>query len=228
MYSLPVLLKNLKFELDETDAIYIVDESPNEIFLEIQKSCIAAMQGSKGLLFISNNEFKSGRGASIRRGIIKSIQLFPNLEHIIECDADGSHQTFDIISLKRSKKSADLLIGSRYLNESKIIGWPISRSILSRILNFSIPRIIGVQVSDITNGLRRYSRSAFEAIVATTPETNGFIYLTEIALLIKKKGLIIDEVPTTFVNRTIGESTVTLKELSSAAIGLFLIMKKVV
>jgi acetylglutamate synthase len=86
--------------------------------------------------------------------------------------------------------------------------------------------LIGVQIKDVTNGLRRYSKQAIEIIVGEEPRTSGFIYLTEIVVLVKNKKLSISELPTTFVNRVIGKSTVTFNEILSATFGLVLILKK--
>lgn len=224
--SLPALLANLGSELTYTDAILVMDESPSEIFLEMSRSCITAMSGTQCQLIFSNYQPKSGRGASVRRGILSAVKLFPDFEFVVECDADGSHKPEDIIKLIQSSNNADLLIGSRYMKGSKIIGWPLSRVFFSKVLNFMIPKLIGVQIKDVTNGLRRYSKQAIEIIVGEEPRTSGFIYLTETVVLVKNKKLSISEIPTTFVNRVIGKSTVTYNEILSAIIGLILILKK--
>ena len=224
--SLPALLANLGPKLTYADAILVMDESPSEIFLKMQRSCITAMSGTKCQLIFSNNQPKSGRGASVRRGLLSAVKLFPDFQFVVECDADGSHQPEDVIKLIQSRNNADLLIGSRYMKGSKIIGWPISRVFFSLVLNFMIPKLIGVKIKDVTNGLRRYSRQAIETIVSEEPRTSGFIYLTETVVLLKNKKLSISEIPTTFVNRVIGNSTVTFNEILSATFGLILILKK--
>ena len=224
--SLPALLENLGPALNYKDAILVMDESPSEIFLEMQRSCINAMSGTTCKLVFSNHQSKSGRGASVRRGILSAVKLFPDFQFVVECDADGSHQPEDVIKLIQSRNNADLLIGSRYMKESKIIGWPKSRVFFSLVLNFMIPKLIGVKIKDVTNGLRRYSKPAIEIIVSEEPRTSGFIYLTETVVLLKNKKLSISEIATTFVNRVIGNSTVTFNEILSAMIGLILILKK--
>ena len=224
--SLPALLANLGPKLTYADAILVMDESPSEIFLKMQRSCITAMSGTKCQLIFSNNQPKSGRGASVRRGLLSAVKLFPDFQFVVECDADGSHQPEDVIKLIQSRNNADLLIGSRYIKGSKIIGWPISRVFFSLVLNFMIPKLIGVKIKDVTNGLRRYSKPAIEIIVSEAPRTSGFIYLTETVVLLKNKKLSISEIPTTFVNRVIGNSTVTFNEILSATFGLILILKK--
>jgi dolichol-phosphate mannosyltransferase len=152
--------------------------------------------------------------------MIKALNDYPEAKFIVECDADGSHRAIDILKIKNSETVADLLIGSRYLPSSKIIGWPMSRRIFSWILNNSIPRVIFVEVHDITNGLRRYSREAVRQILSNPQMNTGFVYLSEQAVVLKKRGMKISEEPIIFVDRTLGTSTVTWRELTNSLLGI--------
>jgi dolichol-phosphate mannosyltransferase len=149
-----------------------------------------------------------------------SREKFPHLVHFIECDADGSHRVVDIIKVRDLESHGDLLIGSRYLPESKIVGWPMTRRVFSYLLNISIPCLMKVRVSDVTNGLRRYSITAVDAILAKEPINKGFIYLSEQALILRNQGYVLDEVPIIFVDRTLGKSTVTWREIVASLKGI--------
>ena len=83
-----------------------------------------------------------------------------------------------------------------------------------------IPFILGIGVKDITNGLRRYSISAVNQILDVPAHNSGFIYLSEQAFLIHKNKLNIGEIPTEFVNRSLGESTVTWREILNSILGI--------
>jgi dolichol-phosphate mannosyltransferase len=218
--ALPILIEKIKFRLDPTDALVIAEDSPLEIFQQIQNLCTKAMSGSPAKLLFTHNQFKSGRGAAVRRGMIEAVKTFPNLVHVIECDGDGSHNPDDILKLKTFTKQTDLLIVSRYLKQSKIVGWPFARRFFSKILNLLIPKMLSIEFSDITNGLRRYSLRSVKSIIEAVPKTVGFIYLSETAQIINQKNFEIQEIPTIFVNRTKGKSTVTHRELLEALIGI--------
>jgi glycosyltransferase involved in cell wall biosynthesis len=219
--ALPALLKELNPQLTSADAVLVVDDSAQEVFSEIQEASINAMAGSKGSIFFSNESGKSGRGAAVRRGMKIATENLPNLISIMECDADGSHQPGDIIFIKSNPLICDLLVGSRYLKESKIQGWPMSRRLFSYLLNISIPRALGIPINDITNGLRRYSMPAIEIILKSEQVNKGFTYLSEQALLIHRAGLSIEECPITFIDRTLGSSTVTWREILQSIKGIF-------
>lgn len=218
--ALPTMLSELQAGLTELDVLIIMDDSPQTIAAEIDIACRLAIASSSARYLFINNQGKSGRGAAIRRGMEKAVELFPKLEFVIECDADGSHQPVDILRVKESKDFADLLVGSRYLPDSKIVGWPLSRRIFSLLLNRLIPRILDLNLSDITNGLRRYSTISVKKILNENQENSGFIYLSEQALIVHKSGLQISELPIEFIDRIQGKSTVTWREVTSSVKGI--------
>lgn len=218
--ALPALLTTLAGGFGEDIVIVVADDSKPEIRARLVTGCEMAMKDSLGTLIFSFSETKSGRGAAIRRGMKLAREEFPNLDSIMECDADGSHQPQDIFRVRDSSFSCDLLVGSRYLKESRIVGWPIRRRIFSRVLNISIPLLLHLHVKDVTNGLRRYSIRAVDLILNNEARSSGFIYLSEQALLISKSGFKIKEIPIVFIDRELGSSTVTWREILSSTLGI--------
>jgi dolichol-phosphate mannosyltransferase len=228
--TLPIIVKELSLFLSEKDVILILDDSPLQIHTEIQSAVTIAAKNSKCVVFFLHNSGKSGRGAAVRRGMKLSVERFPKMKYFIECDADGSHQVADIIKLKNSKIVCDMLVGSRYLRESRIIGWSKSRRVFSRILNSVIPFVLNIPIKDITNGLRRYTPQALHHILLQEPINKGFTYLSEQAFLIHSCQLKLAEIPIIFVERVSGHSTVTWKEILASLRGilyLFLLKKKI-
>jgi dolichol-phosphate mannosyltransferase len=223
--ALPELLRELKSGLTIFDAVIVMDDSAKEISAEIERRCLEATKNSEFEFRLVNSGSKSGRGASIRRGMALALSEFPKIERVLECDADGSHRPEDILKIKNSPDRADLLIGSRYLNKSSIIGWPKSRRVFSWVLNKCIPQLTGVNVGDITNGLRRYSKIAVDEILSKNQVNKGFIYLSEQAILISRAKMAISEEPIIFVDRTSGTSTVTWREVSNSLYGLLKLMR---
>jgi len=207
-----------------------LDDSPSQVHAETQSAVTSAVDNSKCLVIFSHNNGKSGRGAAVRRGMQLSVERFPKMKYFIECDADGSHQVTDIIKLKNSGIICDLLVGSRYLRESRIIGWPIPRRVFSKILNFVIPFVLNVPIKDITNGLRRYTPQALHQILFQEPINKGFTYLSEQAFVIHSSQLKLAEIPITFIERVAGRSTVTWREILASLRGvlsLILLKKKI-
>ena len=218
--ALPRLLKELSNSLDSYDIVLVVDDSPKEISDHLKQACLDSLADSSCHFMFIQNEVKKGRGAAVRKGMQSVLTLYPSLEYVLECDADGSHTPSDIVSVLRYNNDCDLLVGSRYVEGSEIQGWPLSRRIFSWILNKIIPRVTQVPLNDITNGLRRYSTKAVSEILRSPQQNQGFIYLTEQAILVDRALLSVAETPITFIDRTIGQSTVTWREILKSLAGV--------
>ena len=166
---------------------------------------------------------KKGRGSAVMYGFKKIIKLLENDDLIVEMDADLSHDPLEIkknlVYFKKNKCS--LLISSRYLKGSSVINWDLKRIILSKVSNFIARLLLGVPVSDYTNGFRIYSKEASELIVKKCGNIgDGFIILSEILICIHKADLKIGERKTKFLNRERGESNVNLSLIISSFLGL--------
>mgnify|MGYP001200441893 CR=1 FL=1 len=209
------LIKGIRKKLN--CIIVIVDDSSN---LDTQKIVIKSKL--KNIKYF-NRRKKAGRGSAVLFGFKKLLSLKENINCFIEMDADLSHSPTE---LKRNikyfyKNSIDLLIASRYLKNSSIINWPKSRRILSKLSNTLARNLLGVPVSDYTNGFRFYSKTAAKEIISKCNKTGGgFIILSEIILVLWKRDFKISEINTIFRNRVRGESSVNLKLILESLIGL--------
>jgi dolichol-phosphate mannosyltransferase len=219
--TLPVLLLELSPNMSEQTHVLIIDDSPADVARLTRSLCQETLGGTSSCVHFLSSGAKGGRGAAIRRGMEIASMSFPSLQWCVECDADGSHRAEDIIGILTSSANVDLLVGSRYLPTSEIIGWTFSRRIQSRILNAVIPRVLSIPLRDITNGLRRYSSAAMHAILQHPAQSSAFVYLSEQALRVTRAGLVIEELPIRFEERRAGASTVTRAEIVRSLRDLF-------
>ena len=196
--------------------IFVVDDTEN---LNLKNR----FKSNKIKYFLRKN--KKGRGSAVLYGLKKSLQYKSN-SIFIEMDADFSHNPKE---LKKKieffiKNDLDLLISSRYLENSKIINWPIQRLVFSKLSNKLAQFLLDVGVTDYTNGFRIYSRRSVELIVKKCGRIgDGFIVLSEILLTIKLNKFKIRELPTIFVNRKRGESSVNFKLIIQSLIGIVIL-----
>lgn len=224
-HALPLLLTKLLPLLSKTDLVVVVDDSSAEIAERTRSGVARVAEGNEPSVIFVNSPTRSGRGNAVRRGLKTVLTEFPRVRTFLECDADGSHQAGDILLVLNQTSDADVIVGSRYLRESRIVGWTIGRRIQSRALNFLIPQILGVPVKDVTNGLRRYSHRAVTKITSIDAVSNSFIYLSEQAVLLAQAGFTFLEIPIVFQERLAGSSSVTRAELVASARGLWNIIK---
>jgi len=175
---------------------------------------------------------KLGRGSAVLYGLKKALKL-KKINLFIEMDADLSHSPQE---LKRNLNyfiynNLDLLISSRYLRGSKIINWPVSRKIFSRISNLLARFLLGIPITDYTNGFRIYSRRAAKIVIKKSGKIgDGFIILSEILLIIYNQNFKIGEINSKFINRVRGESSVNIKLIIESFFGLiklYLLKKKI-
>ena len=210
IFKLIIKIKSLRLNAD----IIIVDDTPSPLNFSkefLKKNDVSYIHRKK----------KSGRGSAVIHGFKFASKKKYNL--FIEMDADFSHSPNE---LKRNimyfyKNSLDMLISSRYLKDSKIVNWPISRKIFSKLSNFLTKLILPVPVSDYTNGYRFYSNRSIKVILNECGKIgDGFIVLSEILLKIYVKKYKIGEIKSIFVNRKRGESSVSFSLILSSLLGL--------
>jgi dolichol-phosphate mannosyltransferase len=157
---------------------------------------------------------KAGRGSACMEGF--KIALKDKYDYIFEMDADLSHEPGEIPLFIKEIASCDLVIGSRYLKDSRIINWSLQRRIFSKIANCYARMLLKIPITDYTNGYRCYRSSALNTIDFDSIDSQGYIVLSEIAYSLFKKGCLFKEVPTIFVNRRRGISNLTLNEIWNA------------
>ena len=212
------LIKLIKEIRKKTKSIIIiVDDSKN---LKTKK--IINSNKIKNLYYFHRGK-KLGRGSAVLFGFRKLLKKNKNLNCFIEMDADMSHSPKELLRNISFfyNNFLDLLIGSRYLKDSKIINWPISRRILSKLSNVLARILLGVPVNDYTNGYRFYSKRAVKTIVSKCNKSGGgFIILSEIILVLFNKKYKISEIQTIFRNRIRGESSVNLNLVFESFFGL--------
>ena len=197
--------------------IIIVDDSQN---LKTKK--IISSFKIKNLYYFHRGK-KLGRGSAVIFGFKKILKKNNNLSCFVEMDADMSHNPNELLRNVSFfyTNSLDLLIASRYLPKSKIINWPLSRKILSKLSNMLARILLGVPVNDYTNGYRFYSKRAVKTVVSKCNKlSGGFIILSEIILVLYNKNYKILEIQSIFKNRVRGESSVNLRLVFESLNGL--------
>ena len=158
---------------------------------------------------------KAGRGGAVMAAFRHAL---PDLRYdwFCEMDADLSHQPEELPAFFAASASADMVVGSRYILGGRIEGWSSRRRAWSRTSNRIIRAVLGVPMTDFTNGYRLYSRRAVELLSAARLRETGYITLSEWAYVIHRAGLPLQEVPTVFINRRFGKSNMSASEAIGA------------
>lgn len=194
--------------------IVIVDDSDKEENLKLRKF----LSRTRKKLKIISRYKKLGRGSAVIEGLRYSLKN-RGIEIFFEMDADLAHDPKEIVKFLKKIEAADMVVGSRYMEESRIIKWPLRRLIQSKLINFFLKIWLGVDLTDYTNGYRAYNRRAVKFLVNQKLKEKGFISLSEIAYKLKKAGFKIAEVPISFTDRKYGKSSADIRELLTSLMG---------
>jgi dolichol-phosphate mannosyltransferase len=99
---------------------------------------------------------------------------------------------------------ADIVCGSRYMKGGKQLGGPFLKSLMSRVAGLSLYYLTKLPTRDVTNSFKLYRREKMQSL--TLESLGGFELGMEIVVKSYLKGFNIQEIPTTWVDRTAGDS----------------------
>ena len=115
-------------------------------------------------------------------------------------------------------KSADLVIGSRYLTGINVINWPLRRLILSYGASMYTRIITGLPLKDCTSGYKCFKREVLENIPLDEVKSNGYSFQIEMSFRAWKLGFRLKEIPIIFIDRAIGKSKMSKKIVHEAVL----------
>ena len=194
----------------EAEVLVVDDSSPDGTAAVVEE--VKKKFGNKLHLLVRRG--KGGRGSAVLAGFEQALGRGDDL--IMEMDADFSHDPHEISRFLEKIKHCDMVLGSRYLPGSEILHWGWKRTFFSKWANRYARLILGIPISDYTNGYRCYTRRAIEALDLKRIEAKGYIVLSEVAYQLYRKGMKIGAVPTKFVNRRRGISNLSFREIKEA------------
>ena len=179
--------------------VYDFDEDPTVPVIQRLAAELPTIRGlrndlGRGVL----NAMKAGIAAS--RG-----------EYVLISMSDGSdepHVVDSMIALARD--GADVVSASRYMKGGHQLGGPPIKRLMSRVAGLTLHWFAGVATHDPTNNFKLYSRRFLESV--TIESTAGFELALELTVKATLAGRRVAEVPTTWRDRTAGESNFKLRK----------------
>ncbi len=137
---------------------------------------------------------------------------------ILQMDADFSHDPKKIPEMMHKLESCDLVLGSRYIPGGSVDDqWPLWRRSLSAFGNTYARTILNLPQQDVTTGFRLWRRKTLSSLPFDRIQSNGYIFLVEMAYLAYCLEFKIGEVPIYFADRRWGKSKMSLKIQAEAA-----------
>ena len=109
-------------------------------------------------------------------------------------------------NIREELKTADLVIGSRYVTGVNVVNWPMKRVLMSYYASAYVRAVTGMPVRDATAGFVCYSAKLLRTMDMDAVEMKGYGFQVEMKYTAWKLGFRIKEVPIIFTERTQGAS----------------------
>ena len=143
-----------------------------------------------------------GRGAlnAMKSGLAAASAPF-----VLVTMGDGSDDPADIDAMYAlAHGGADVVAGSRYMRGGGQVGGPLLKRTMSRVAGLSLHWVGGLPIHDATSNFRMYSKRLLQRV--TIESTGGFELGLELTVKAYALGMSVAEVPTTWRDRTAGQS----------------------
>ncbi len=147
------------------------------------------------------NEYGRGAAHALRSGF-KAAQ--GDVVVVTMADLSDPPGVIPAMVEKIRRGGADVVSGSRYMRGGSQTGGPRFKGLLSRLAGASLHYLAGMQTHDATNNFRAYRRDFLRAVEVQS--LHGFEVALELTVKAHVGGWRVDEVPSTWQDRTAGES----------------------
>ena len=203
------LLETLLARYPAAHILVVDDDSPDGT-----GDLVAARAAGEPRLHLMRRAGKQGLGSAYRAAFGWAVDQGYAL--VVEMDADGSHDPAQVASLLEASSIADVVIGSRYIAGGRIENWPLSRLALSSVGNALARLFVGRQVRDWTAGFKCYRREVLQSLRFDRIASEGYAFQIEILFHCHRNGWKLREVPITFVDRRLGQTKMSRREVYQA------------
>ena len=197
--SLPAVIQRLREAVPDADVLVADDNSPDgtgRLGDELAES--------DDHIHVLHRAGKEGLGKAYLAGFDWGLER--GYDVFVEMDADGSHRPEELPRLLEQIPHSDVVLGSRWVPGGSVVNWPASRRTLSQGGSLYTRLALGIPTRDATGGYRAYRATALRALDLESVESNGYCFQIDLLWRALQRGLVVREVPITFVEREAGVS----------------------
>jgi dolichol-phosphate mannosyltransferase len=202
--NLEQFIRSVRRSAADADVLIVDDSSPDGT-----GDIADRLATADSAVHVLHRSTKDGLGVAYRAGFAWGLER-PQYTRFAEMDADGSHEPTELRRLRNAAYTADLVIGSRWVPGGSVVDWPWTRRLISRAGTTYARLMLRLPVHDATAGFRVLSRRALESLDLDAIASHGYCFQIDVTRRVHDAGLVIREVPVTFVERRLGHSKMTL------------------
>ena len=195
------ILKSIRDNIPKgflTETIVVDDNSPDGTGKIVDDYISNIKKIAENTINVIHRTAKTGLSSAILNGIQNA-----KGETIVVMDSDFSHPPQIIPKMIEAFKQyqCDLVVASRYISGGNIQGWTVKRKLISKIATLIAKKGLDVKTKDPMSGFFAFKKNIIKEL---NFDALGYKFLLE--LLVKTKGINIQEIPYTFENRKFGSS----------------------
>lgn len=195
---------------DNIDVLVVDDASPDGTGEVADR-----MAETYGRVRVLHRSGKEGLGqaylAGFRYGLDEGYGI------LFEMDADFSHPPASLPELITRLDTADVVIGSRYVEgRVTVVNWPMSRLLVSYFGSIYARVITGMPVRDGTGGFNGWKREVLEKVDLGRVQSNGYAFQIELKFRAWRSGFTLVESPILFTERDTGSSKMSKRIVREA------------
>jgi len=209
--NLDRLLHGIREQLPDADILVVDDDSPDGT------SQLAEQWAERDdHVHAFRRVAERGLGTATLFAFQKALQA--GYEILINMDADFSHDPRHLPQLLEAleQSDADVVVGSRYVEQGGIEGWPFRRHLMSRAINAWTRTWMGLKQGDCSGSYRAYRCDLLQKVDFSKFRSVGYAVQEEMLFRCARAGAKIVEVPIQFVDREAGRSKINMKEAMKA------------
>lgn len=193
-HTVGTVIERVEEEVDKhfDEVVFVVSSGSSDSTNDISrdKGAIVIRDGGRGL------------GEAMLRGLKRAVK--EDADFILTIDSDLQFQPDEAGRLIEKKEDADLVLGSRFLEDGVEYSMSVSHKLGNRILTGLVNSFTGLKITDAQTGYRLMNSEVAEELRMVGRHT----YVQETVIDAYHNGFEITEVPVTFAEREEGGSKV--------------------
>lgn len=203
------LAEQSKHHKDIDFTCFVLDDSSPDGTADEAKRIAKVLKSTNFTCKVLIRKEKNGLGKAYLHGFHHILSEYPNIQYIVQMDADLSHNPVYVSSfIHQIKNGADFVVASRYIPGGGTPDWTLGRKILSKGGNLYTRLLLSNKISDYTGGYNAYKSSLLSEAIAQGIADSGYGFLIDLkykSLLLAKNP---QQIPIIFLDREHGQSKI--------------------
>jgi dolichol-phosphate mannosyltransferase len=213
--NLPLIAPAIKEQLPGAMLLIVDDSSPDGT-----GEIADRMAADDSRVRVLHRPSKQGLGKAYVDGFRTA--LASGAGRVVQMDADWSHDPKYLPALvgrlgpQSARDSADLVIGSRYVNGGAVVNWGVTRKAISRGGSLFARTVLRLSIRDLTGGFKVWRGTTLATLPLDRLHGGGYVFQIESTFLTQRQGARVTEMPIVFVDRRLGASKMSRRIIVEA------------